>query len=340
MESTDLQETIFNTIKRQLNSEIKLSDAIQDDLNISADAAYRRIRGDVPLNVYETKILTEKYNFSFDDIGEYKKDKVVFNYKPLSNIDYNFESYLTNLRDNLRDIKKLDNPHMYISVNDTPILQLFNFPHLTRFKFFFWAKSYLQIEQYIDKKFKQEKIDKRVLQIGIEAHNIYNSIPSTELYCPEALRGVLRQIEYYFEADVFDDNQYVLTLLDNLLALSDHIKKEAEVGHKFVFGNEFNTSPNTAFNMYFNDTYLPDNTYFVMHGEGAHTIFTHNIMNTIETSDPTYNKDTKMILDRLIDNSTLISKTSAKARNKFFASLNRTINNFKKKIELELETED
>ena len=63
------------------------------------------------------------------------------------------------IRNNLRQIKSLENPSLFISVNDTPILQLFNFPHLTRFKFFFWAKSYLKIEHYKDKKFKYEKID-------------------------------------------------------------------------------------------------------------------------------------------------------------------------------------
>ena len=105
---------------------------------------------------------------------------------------------------------------------------------------------------------------------------------------------------------MFEDPKYVLMLLDNLLELSNHIKHQAEVGHKFVYGNEPNQSPNTKFDMYFNDTYLPDNTYYVEYKGGGHTFFTHNIMNTIATSDPIYNKDTKMILDRLIDNSTLI----------------------------------
>ena len=39
-------------------------EVIQNDLNVSADAAYRRIRGDVALTIYETKILSEKYNIS------------------------------------------------------------------------------------------------------------------------------------------------------------------------------------------------------------------------------------------------------------------------------------
>ena len=139
METTDIQKTILDTIKRGLPEGQKLSDVIQHDLNVSADAAYRRIRGDVALTIYETKILSEKYGISFDNIGEFKKGKVIFNYKPLSSIEFNFEGYLTDLRDNLREIKKLSNPQIFISVNDTPILQLFNFPHLTRFKFLFWA---------------------------------------------------------------------------------------------------------------------------------------------------------------------------------------------------------
>jgi hypothetical protein len=340
METNDIQQTILASIKRKLPEGQKLSEVIQNDLNVSADAAYRRIRGEVALTIYETKILSEKYNISFDNIGEFKKDKVIFNYKPLKSIEFNFESYLTSLRDNLREIKKVKNPHIYISVNDTPMLQLFNFPHLTRFKFFFWAKSYLNIEEYQGVKLAYEKIDPKILQIGIEAHNIYNSIPTSELFCPEALRGVLRQIEYYFDADMFEGTDYVMALLNNLLELSNHLKHQAEIGHKFVYGNEPNTAPNTKLDMYYNETYLPDNTYYIEHDEGAHTFFTHNIMNTITTSDPTYNKDTKMILDRLIDNSTLISVTSVKERNKFFASLNKTIDNFKKRIQLEIEFDD
>ena len=162
METGDIQQTIFDIVKRKLTDDQKLSQVIQDDLSISSDAAYRRIRGDVALTIYETKILSEKYAISFDNIGEFKKDKVIFDYKPLSKIDFNFESYLTGMRDNLRQIKSLDNPNLFISVNDTPILQLFNFPHFTRFKFFFWAKSYLKIDHYKDLKFKYENIDIKI----------------------------------------------------------------------------------------------------------------------------------------------------------------------------------
>jgi len=233
------------------------------------------------------------------------------------------------LRDTLRQVKLKDNPHLFISIKDTPILQLFNFPHLTRFKFFFWAKSFLRIEDYKAKKFAYEKIDPKVLAIGIETHNLYNSMPTSELYSPETLKGTLRQIEYYFDSDLFEDTNYVIVLLDNLLELSNHLQKQAEIGHKFVYGNEPNTAESTKINM-----------YYIEYEDSGQTIFTHNVMNTITTADPVYNKDTKMILDRLIGNSTLISVSTVKERNRFFSSLNKTITNFKKRIQLELEIED
>src|SRR5690606_2683609 len=107
--------------------------------------------------------------------------------------------------------------------------------------------------------FKREKIDKRVLMIGIEAHNIYNSIPSIEVYSKETLRGTIRQIQYYFEARLFEDPHYALELIDNLTTLVRHLKMQAEIGRKFANGNEPPTSGNPL-EMYINETFISDNT--------------------------------------------------------------------------------
>ena len=337
MQKLDIQVALLTKVETELEEGVKLVEALMDVLNISQDAAYRRMNGKVALTIFETQLLLDTYNLSLGNLGTYKKDKIIFDYKPLSRINFNFESYLTGLRDSLREIKHLKNPELVVSVNETPVFQMFNFPHLTRFKFFFWAKSYLQIPEYVNAKFKREKIDKRVLSIGIEAHSLYNSFPSTEIYCPETLMGLLRQIEYYFESGVFEDTNYALELLDNVSNLVLHINHQAEVGHKFVVGNEPNTAEQTAFTMYLLDTYLPDNTYYVKHDQGALTYFSHNIMNFIMTQNPEYNSDTKMILDRLIDNSALISKTGHKERSKFFNSLEKAIDQLRKKISFSIQ---
>lgn len=340
MSKKDLQQKLFKQIKSQLPTGIKLVDILSEQLNVSLDASYRRLNGKVPLTIFETKTLLDHYDISIGNISSGKKGKIIFNYNSLSNIDLDFESYLLGMRAEMREVKKLNNPKFTISINETPIFQLFNFPHLTRFKFFFWSKSYLNLPEFKDRKFKREKADRNLMEIGREAHNIYNSVPSTELYCAETLRGILRQLEFYFESDFFEDKSYVLELLDNLLGLSNHMRHQAEVGHKFAVGNEPNTSEGSKFSMYWNATYLPDNTYHVGHDDGETTYFSHNIMNSIKTKNTDYNSDTKLILDRLINNSVLISLNASKERNQFFSSLEHAILGLRKKVELVLELEN
>lgn len=331
----DVQQRIFDAIKKQLPKDEKIAAVLMNTLHLSQDAVYRRLRGDVPLTIYETKTLCDAYNISFDEIDAYKKGSVHFSYLPLDRIGLNFESWMKGLRDGLKQIKEMEETQMIMSINDTPIFQMFNLPHLTRFKFFFWAKTYLKIPAYEHELFRREKIDKEVLMIGIEAHNIYNSIPTVEIYSPETLRGTLRQIQYYFEAHLFEDPEYALELIDNLLDLIRHMKLQAELGRKFAHGNEPPAAGNPL-EMYFNETYIADNTYLIKSNSGSSVYLTHNIMNYLNTTDPYYIQESESVLEKLINNSNLISQVNTKDRNRFFAGLESKVINFRKKVESEL----
>ena len=332
----DIQKELLENVKSKLLAGENLVEVLESALCISKDAAYRRISGKVPLTLYESQVLLSKYNITIGNFVSTKKNTVPFLYKPLSRIKIDFRGYLIELRDGLHGIKNLKNPEFFISINETPVFQLFNFPHLLRFKFFFWSKSYLKLPSHANLKFKREKVDRDALMIGMEAHNLYNVIPSSEIYCIDAFQGILRQLLYYFEADLFEDGSYVLELLDNVLDLIAHLKMQAQIGHKFTVGNEPSITPNTRLDMYWIDTYLPDNTYLVEHKNGSLTYFTHNIMNVVSTNDEAYNTDTKLILDRLRNNAINISQNASKERDVFFSTLEREVTNVKKKIELEL----
>jgi hypothetical protein len=332
----DIQQKLLEKVKSKLDPEQNLAEVLIEKLHISKDAAYRRISGKVPLTLQESQILLSDFDITLENFVPGKRNIIHFEYKPLSRISIDFRGYLTELRDGLREIKELKDPQFYISINETPVFQFFNFPHLLRFKFFFWSKSYLNLPSHANLKFKREKIDRDALGIGMEAHNLYNAIPSSEIYCIDTFHGILRQLNYYFEAGFFEDEYYVLELLDNVLSLIHHLKKQAESGHKFTYGNEVQKAANTKFDMYWIDTYLPDNTYLVEYKNGSLTYFAHNIMNVIFTSNPSYNSDSKMILDRLRSNAINISQEASKERDVFFAILEREVVNLKKKIELEL----
>lgn len=331
----DIQTTLFQLLKQKIAGEESIGNALSDVLNISPDAVYRRYRNETPLTIQEVKTICNHYNISFDALCEIGDGKVVFSYPPLDTFDFSLESYLEGILVAFQKLKSLSEAEIILSVNNIQFFQLLNFPHLVRFKLYFWAKTHLQIPDYKNALFQHEKTSDTAFSLGKEILQIYNAIPSQEIYDPEFMRGFLRQIQYYYNAHLFENPEYALFLYDRMLLLSSHLKEQANCGKKFIYGTQAPASGND-FKMYLNETINSDVTFYYESKELKGLYLTHNIMNYLETTNPNYVNDSKLIIDKQLTNSSLISNVNEKERNNFFFEFDRTINSFKKKIEADL----
>tara|TARA_B110000093_G_scaffold182335_1_gene228668 strand:- start:3617 stop:4630 length:1014 start_codon:yes stop_codon:yes gene_type:complete len=331
----DYQKTIFEIIKRQTQGQDSLGNVVGDVLSLSADAVYRRYRGETHLTIYELEKLCKHFNISLDSLFEINKNKVIFEFQPLNEFDFSMDLYLESMRKALLQIKEQKNPKIIILVNNTPIMQLLNYPHLVRFKLFFWAKTHLQVKELQDQKFKYEKISPESFNTGLDALKMYNSIPSKEIYDPELLRGFVREVYYYFESEQFEDPQYAIHILDLLDRFVDHLKAQAEVGKKFVSTTEPPASGND-FEMYHNETLNGNTTIHYKTDDYQGLYVGHNLLNSVYTTDKAYIDDTLSVLNKQLANSSVISSVNEKERNNYFSQVKRMIESFKKKIELEV----
>ena len=187
----DIQATLFNLIKEKIGTSDSIGGLLPDVLNLSQDAVYRRLRGDTPLNIYEIQKLCQYFNISFDELVEINSNRVTFDYNSLLDRDFSLDAYLKGILDGLKKIKSLPNSQLVMVIDDTPLFQMMNFPHLVRFKLFYRAKSFLNEKQYQDKKFDYEKISDETFQIGKEILQVYNTLPSKEIYDYDFMRGFL-----------------------------------------------------------------------------------------------------------------------------------------------------
>lgn len=332
---SDIQDTLFQIIKQKIAGEDALGNALSDVLHISPDAVYRRYRRETALTINEVKKLCSHYDISFDALCEMGDGKVMFSYPPLNTFDFSLETYLEGILTAFQRLKKLDAPELILSINNLSLFQLMNFPQLVRFKLYFWAKTHLQIPDYKDQLFRHEKTSERAFEVGKEILQLYNSIPSKEIYDPEYMRGFLRQVHYYYKSHLFEDPEYALFLHDRVLMLSNHLKDQATKGKKFMYSTEAPAQGND-FEMYLNETINSDATFLYKSQDASGIFITHNIMNYLETSNPAYLQDTELILEKQLANSSLISKVNEKERNNFFYDFDRTINAFRRKIEADL----
>lgn len=331
----DHQQKIFDIIKRSIDGNDSVGNVVSEILHISQDAVYRRFRGETHLTIYELEKLCKHFDISMDSLFETNKNAVLFDFQPLEVYEFSMARYLEKIHDGMKLIKAQKDPELIITVNNIPLLQLLNFPHLVRFKLYFWAKTHLEMEEFKHQLFEYEKLPEETFAIGMEVLRIYNTIPSKELYDTTFLRGFAQEVYYYFKAQQFKDPGYAVYLLELLGRFVNHLEAQAAKGQKFTFGTEPPVKGN-QFEMYLNDT---------MNGNGAtlyktkdHTglYITHNLLNFLHTSDNFYIEDSLNVMNKQMANSSLISSTNEKDRNAFFASVRKMINNYKQKMELEL----
>ncbi|MBL1279805.1 MAG: hypothetical protein COA33_006015 [Fluviicola sp.] len=332
------QETIFEIIKKQIGKE-SLGVVVGEVLSISQDAVYRRSRGETLLTIYEIEKLSNHFNFSVDSIFGLRKNNVLFNFKPLEEFDFSMDVYLEGLLENVKMLKAQKNPELLLSVNNIAMFQLLNYPHLVRFKLFFWAKTYLRVPGYENVLFDYEKISPKTFNTGLEALKVYCTIPSKEIYDSEFLRGFVREIYYYYSSRLIKDPKYALYLLEVLDRFVDHLKLQAIAGKKFVSTTKPPANGN-GFEMYYNETNNGNGTTYYHSENGEGLYIAHNMMNYVYTTDKEYIQDSLTTLNKQIDNSSMISSINEKERNKYFFQLKNTINGVRLKIEADLSLEE
>lgn len=333
---TDVQSALINYLKQRIGKDETVAGALSDVLNISSDAAYRRLRGETVLTINELEKISRKYDISVDKLFNLKKKRVVFDYEPLENYTFNMVSYLSSIRNYLQQLNNQENPKLIVTINNTPFFQLFNFPYLIRFKLYFWAKTHLQMKEFQGKKFAHQSLSPKAHEVGYQALQLYNRIPSIELYDPELLRGFAREIYFYYNAQEFEDPKYAIWLYNKLLQFIDHLKAQAKVGKKFIVGTE-PPAHGCDFSMYHNETLNAITSFHYSTDQASGLFLAHNFMNSLHTNDPGYVEDSKRILDCLISNSSKISSGNEKGRNHYFQPLIREIENYKSRILFDLE---
>jgi hypothetical protein len=206
---------------------------------------------------------------------------------------------------------------MYFEAKDIPPFHHFQFPDLAAFKYFFWMKTILAYPDLAREYFESNALAKPLHETGKKIIDMYNRIPSVEIWSVETINSTIRQIEYYKDAGVFSKKETVAQLYDELESLIDHIEKQAECGEKFLV-NEKPEGNKNNFQLYFNEVILGHNTILAVTDEQKTVFINHGVLNYMITRDNRFCDYTKKSLENIMRKSSLISSVSEKERNRFF----------------------
>ncbi|HNQ83813.1 MAG TPA: hypothetical protein PKM34_09235, partial [Bacteroidales bacterium] len=135
---------------------------------------------------------------------------------------------------------------------------------------------------------------------------------------------LMRQIEYYWISGYFAKREDMMILLEKLEKWVLHIRKQAESGYKFHYGQPAEGIPN-SFMMYENEVVLNDNSIWVRVGDHMATYLTFDVISLLVTQDTAFCTNVEQHMRQLMKKSNLISVSGEKERNRFFNKLLHTI---------------
>jgi hypothetical protein len=296
------QVSFFNKLKNGSHNNVIYD--IAGLLNISNDAAYRRMRGETLLDFNETITLCKHYNVNIDEYISGNPYEIKFQYMPMQNdfMAY-YRIYINALRNYLKNIVIDSSPNKKIlfSATDIPIFHLCKFPLLKAFKIYTWYKLF---EKTNESKFSSDDIiSSDLINIFTEISDLYAQIDSVEIWTNNTLNSYLNLIKYFHEIDCFNSIDDIIQICEQLSALVNHLKGYGEQGYK-QYG--------ASFKLFFSEAELDNNLIYGETDNYKICFIKLYSINAINTSDKTFCDGIKQWFDSIINKSVLISGSSQK----------------------------
>ncbi|MEP6747053.1 MAG: helix-turn-helix domain-containing protein [Bacteroidota bacterium] len=326
MSPSTIQVLFFQHLKTLLPSHISMVDEIAELLEISTDSAYRRIRGEKPIDLDETYKLCNHYKMSMDQLLHLQSNAFIFTGQLKNPSAENaFEEWLEEVQSQFQVISSFEKKHIYFLMKDISPWVQFLIPELVAFRCFFYMKSILQDERLRGIKFSLDDTrHEKYMAQSKKISELYNKIPVTEIWNVETLNSTLNQINFYAEAGAFVNTAHIRILYEKVEELVNHIEKQAELGLKFKIGET--PGPHAAeYRMFVNELILGNNTLLAEVGDHKITYINHSVIYFISTRDERFNLSMYGNLQNLIKKSTMISTIGEKDRAGFFNRLRSKI---------------
>ena len=318
MKTTVIQTNLFDLIQKSPLAKYALVDEISDTLGISRDSAYRRIRGDMLLDINETVQLCQHYKISMDSLmGVSIKNQIKCNYSPLdlSNLPQ-YMVYVQNLSANIERVRSISGSEMLLSASDISTFNLLAYKELTFFKLFAWNKNVYGFKDSYEEFVKKLDVDE-IVKYYDKIVRDYQLIPSTEVWTANSIDPLLRLLSYHSEIESFSDTKYPLFLCEQALNLMDTLQEWTEKGTK--------GARETPFKLFISETDLEGTFVILKYQEKTQCMFKLYTINSINTDDERFCQETERWLRKTAQRSTLISGASEKERRKFFTAQRQKI---------------
>lgn len=306
------QERLIDSIRKRIGAEASLIDEIAGVLDISYDAAHRRVSMKSKFSIEEAVQLANHYGLSMDKLFQgsdrilVSKTKDVRNFEDLSRYLESSYKYLT--------VHAADrDTELFYSAKDIPLFYTINSDLLSKFKLYVWL--YLLNFDDLGMSFDAFQPKAPVVDQGQRMNQLYAAVQTNEIWNDSTINSTLQQISYFFQSGLLSaaDGQ---ALCESLKELVSRLEQQC-------------ADRNDQYRLYYHEMHILNNNVLISdpHKKSLfvpYTMLGYYITNDEETCNTAYS-----FFQYQLKNSKLLNTAGVKDRNMFFNRVYRKIDYYK-----------
>jgi len=306
----ELDKLLIDKIFEKIPSDVNPVEYLMDVLHLSRKSVYRRKKGELPFSFEEIVTLSEKLDFSIDElVAKTNENQAMFSHKTDALFDPE-DTFTLMLKKYLNFYKKAAEAKHFegvFTMNRILLIYALDSTHLFKFFYYMWIHQGYNVPlnfRYADMDFPDE-----ILALSGKVWEYTRRIHNTTLIIDELVfKNIFNEIAYYYQRSLLTTEEY-LQLKDELLLYIKKFETVVSVGTNelgspyTVYLSKLNIESNSC---YFKIDNEVESSFWVF---GISPIYTDN--NIVFTSH-------KKWLDSLKKYSTLISQSNELLQSKFF----------------------
>lgn len=310
MDRDILYQNLMEAIKQKIPLNKNVVNVLMEILQLQKEAVYRRISGKVPFSFFEIVTISEKLDFSLDDIvnPSYSNSKPSgFLITEFIDPTANYYTVLEEMVMLLRSLKENENAEGCEATNTLPQPIYLMHENISRYFLFKWELQNRERSEIIP--YKDITIPPKLREIQLEnAHVIENLHTGNYIFDNLLFHHLAEEIKLFRSIDLISEEECRLIKAD-LFSILEFIQNLAKKGHYENSGNKIN--------IYISAITIPTSYCYIRTDEIQLSLIKAFSINGVTSTEKKIFEKVKCWLDSFKRHSTLISQTGEKERTHF-----------------------
>ncbi len=315
----DNQDILLKSIRRKLGKSVSVIDAIAAVLNISYDAAHRRVSQKSKFSIEEAVVLCRHYSLSMDVLFADGKKVIVEKTSEIRSLQ-DMVGYFRQSAENISSF--LDHPgtKMYYSAKDIPLFYTIGGTLLSKFKLYVWLN--LLAGTHNQDSFENFTIDQSLLEHSVKLKQVYESVEVHEIWNDTTINSSLQQIFYFYQS--------------GLLSLANAQLLCADLKAILQTAEDRCCNGNSRFHLYYNELLILNNNVLLSAPEKQSLFVPYTMLGYFITKDAETCSNALDFFKHQLKNSKALNDSGTRDRKLFFNKAHQKVDFYLQKMESEV----